>query len=139
MITLCWHMNPQGQRHILALKRSHQNTLQCHCIQEVSFYVAKSYQERPYLTMKYYRKSKLFFIQCFPDVDECQVGNHRCRSDQLCFNTKGSHRCIDMSCPTYYTKKIAWVYVRWSLRACSQHSKFSRVDGGRYTQIEIIV
>ncbi|XP_072027506.1 uncharacterized protein [Amphiura filiformis] len=40
------------------------------------------------------------------DIDECQVGTHRCRPDQLCFNTKGSHRCMNIQCPEYYNKRI---------------------------------
>ncbi|XP_066917732.1 EGF-containing fibulin-like extracellular matrix protein 2 isoform X1 [Clytia hemisphaerica] len=36
------------------------------------------------------------------DIDECATGGHDCSGSERCFNTYGSYRCIDESCPAPY-------------------------------------
>ncbi|XP_055516059.1 hemicentin-1-like [Leucoraja erinacea] len=38
------------------------------------------------------------------DIDECREQNIKCGLNQMCFNTRGSHQCIDTPCPTTYRK-----------------------------------
>ncbi|XP_060565589.1 fibulin-1-like isoform X2 [Ruditapes philippinarum] len=40
------------------------------------------------------------------DIDECQEGTDRCGSDQdvMCFNTRGSHRCPRVTCPSGFSR-----------------------------------
>uniref|UniRef100_UPI00398EE55D hemicentin-1-like n=1 Tax=Pristiophorus japonicus TaxID=55135 RepID=UPI00398EE55D len=36
------------------------------------------------------------------DIDECREQNVKCGLNQMCFNTRGSHHCIDTPCPATY-------------------------------------
>ncbi|KAM7033975.1 hemicentin-2 [Acridotheres tristis] len=38
------------------------------------------------------------------DVDECVEGTMRCGSSQMCFNTRGGARCMDVPCPAGYRR-----------------------------------
>ncbi|XP_067825529.1 hemicentin-1-like [Heptranchias perlo] len=38
------------------------------------------------------------------DIDECREQNIKCGQNQMCFNTRGSHQCIDTPCPASYRK-----------------------------------
>ncbi|XP_038637840.1 LOW QUALITY PROTEIN: hemicentin-1-like [Scyliorhinus canicula] len=38
------------------------------------------------------------------DIDECQEQNIKCGLNQMCFNTRGSHQCIDTPCPATYRR-----------------------------------
>ncbi|XP_078407396.1 LOW QUALITY PROTEIN: hemicentin-1-like [Cetorhinus maximus] len=38
------------------------------------------------------------------DIDECQEQNIKCGPNQMCFNTRGSHQCIDTPCPATYRR-----------------------------------
>lgn len=38
------------------------------------------------------------------DINECQENNIKCGDEQMCFNTRGSYSCIDVPCPTNYTR-----------------------------------
>ncbi|XP_039576204.1 hemicentin-2 [Passer montanus] len=38
------------------------------------------------------------------DVDECTEGTIRCGSSQMCFNTRGGARCMDVPCPAGYRR-----------------------------------
>ncbi|XP_063792751.1 hemicentin-2 [Pseudophryne corroboree] len=38
------------------------------------------------------------------DIDECAEQRVSCGSNQMCFNTKGGHQCLDTPCPASYTK-----------------------------------
>ncbi|XP_036351171.2 hemicentin-1 [Ochotona princeps] len=38
------------------------------------------------------------------DVDECQEQSMRCGPNRMCFNTRGSHQCIDTPCPPGYQR-----------------------------------
>lgn len=42
----------------------------------------------------------------FPDVDvdECLEQNVRCGPNRMCFNMRGSYRCIDTPCPPDYQR-----------------------------------
>ncbi|KTG37775.1 hypothetical protein cypCar_00004728 [Cyprinus carpio] len=33
------------------------------------------------------------------DIDECARATHNCSSEQVCVNTFGGHRCVDVDCP----------------------------------------
>lgn len=36
------------------------------------------------------------------DLDECSTGTDTCIQDEVCFNTRGGHKCESVSCPEYY-------------------------------------
>ncbi|XP_063265782.1 hemicentin-2 isoform X3 [Prinia subflava] len=38
------------------------------------------------------------------DVDECKEGTIQCSSSQMCFNTRGGARCMDVPCPAGYQR-----------------------------------
>ncbi|XP_041262809.1 hemicentin-2 isoform X2 [Onychostruthus taczanowskii] len=38
------------------------------------------------------------------DVDECTEGTIQCGSSQMCFNTRGGARCLDVPCPAGYRR-----------------------------------
>ncbi|PIO39055.1 hypothetical protein AB205_0091790 [Aquarana catesbeiana] len=38
------------------------------------------------------------------DIDECLVHNIHCGVNQMCFNMRGSHQCIDTPCPPNYVR-----------------------------------
>ncbi|XP_072421818.1 hemicentin-1-like isoform X1 [Chiloscyllium punctatum] len=38
------------------------------------------------------------------DIDECQEQNIKCGLNQMCFNMRGSHQCIDTPCPASYRR-----------------------------------
>ena len=41
--------------------------------------------------------------QC-QDIDECRIGTHNCRNDDVCVNTRGGFRCYYTHCPEGYEK-----------------------------------
>ncbi|XP_069772736.1 hemicentin-1-like [Narcine bancroftii] len=41
------------------------------------------------------------------DIDECREQNIKCGLNQMCFNTRGSHHCIDTPCPATYRKGVS--------------------------------
>uniref|UniRef100_A0A8C7SR72 Hemicentin-2 n=1 Tax=Oncorhynchus mykiss TaxID=8022 RepID=A0A8C7SR72_ONCMY len=38
------------------------------------------------------------------DIDECAVQGIQCGHNQMCFNTRGGHQCLDTPCPASYQK-----------------------------------
>ncbi|XP_059849711.1 hemicentin-1-like [Hypanus sabinus] len=38
------------------------------------------------------------------DIDECREQNIKCGVNQMCFNKRGSHQCIDTPCPASYRR-----------------------------------
>ena len=38
------------------------------------------------------------------DIDECRENKVKCGPDQVCFNKRGDHECIDTICPTDYER-----------------------------------
>ncbi|XP_056379622.1 hemicentin-1 isoform X2 [Hyla sarda] len=38
------------------------------------------------------------------DIDECLLQNIQCGVNQMCFNMRGSHQCIDTPCPPHYLR-----------------------------------
>merc|ERR1719427_808436 len=56
-----------------------------------------------------------YFCECPPgytvrdgrycdDIDECSLGSANCLQSETCFNTKGSYKCVNITCPDNYTK-----------------------------------
>uniref|UniRef100_W5L2V9 Sushi domain-containing protein n=2 Tax=Astyanax mexicanus TaxID=7994 RepID=W5L2V9_ASTMX len=35
------------------------------------------------------------------DIDECEGGFHNCTGEQVCVNTFGGHRCVEVECPRF--------------------------------------
>lgn len=35
------------------------------------------------------------------DIDECVRGAHNCSREQVCVNTHGGHRCVEVECPRF--------------------------------------
>ncbi|KAG8535067.1 hypothetical protein GDO81_029525, partial [Engystomops pustulosus] len=38
------------------------------------------------------------------DIDECTEQRISCGANQMCFNTRGGHQCLDTPCPVSYTR-----------------------------------
>lgn len=41
--------------------------------------------------------------KCSP-IDQCKLLPSPCKSNEFCFNMRGSFRCVDIKCPTGYVK-----------------------------------
>lgn len=54
------------------------------------------------LLVHFYHLTKLILV----DVNECQERTDRCgpSSDVMCFNTRGSHKCPRITCPTGFKR-----------------------------------
>ncbi|KAI4902691.1 hypothetical protein NFI96_007993 [Prochilodus magdalenae] len=51
------------------------------------------------------------------DIDECQSAAHNCTSKQVCVNTFGGHRCIEIECPRFRNA----TYVKTSALRCERN------------------
>lgn len=50
------------------------------------------------------------------DIDECLLQNIQCGVNQMCFNMRGSHQCIDTPCPPNYLRDSSSGYC---LKSCA--------------------
>ncbi|XP_051975752.1 fibulin-7-like isoform X1 [Xyrauchen texanus] len=51
------------------------------------------------------------------DIDECARGTHNCTSEQVCVNTYGGHRCVDVQCPHFRNA----TYIKTSPLRCDRN------------------
>jgi hypothetical protein len=51
---------------------------------------------------RYVSKIETFFLRS--DNDECRMGTHNCRADDVCVNLRGGFRCYYVQCPEGYEK-----------------------------------
>ncbi|XP_066523668.1 fibulin-7-like [Hoplias malabaricus] len=54
------------------------------------------------------------------DIDECERTAHNCSSAQVCVNTFGGHRCVEIDCPVFQNAS----YVKTSLLRCERNPCF---------------
>ncbi|XP_078489164.1 uncharacterized protein LOC100179828 isoform X2 [Ciona intestinalis] len=38
------------------------------------------------------------------DIDECNTNQHNCSRSETCFNTRGSFKCVEITCPAHYAR-----------------------------------
>ncbi|XP_055047843.1 fibulin-7 [Misgurnus anguillicaudatus] len=51
------------------------------------------------------------------DMDECATGIHNCNGEQVCVNTHGGHRCMEVECPRFRNA----TYVKTSALRCDRN------------------
>ncbi|XP_015460012.3 fibulin-7-like isoform X1 [Astyanax mexicanus] len=51
------------------------------------------------------------------DIDECEGGFHNCTGEQVCVNTFGGHRCVEVECPRFRNAS----YVKTSPQRCERN------------------
>ncbi|KAI2648127.1 Fibulin-7 [Labeo rohita] len=58
-----------------------------------------------------------FHCECPADIDECVRATHNCSSAQVCVNTYGGHRCVDVDCPHFRNA----TYIKTSPLRCDRN------------------
>ncbi|XP_056595579.1 fibulin-7-like isoform X1 [Triplophysa dalaica] len=51
------------------------------------------------------------------DIDECVRGAHNCSREQVCVNTHGGHRCVEVECPRFRNA----TYIKTSALRCDRN------------------